>query len=320
MTRYFNTTKGSAMFDSSREYYDLEEVTAGLSKTLNEPVTPSMLYDYISTNKLTPYVLYSGIVYAAQYRAEFYDDKPTEVALINAPVSCRAYFKASINNIELLPHNIAPRIGYSSPLYMLDDLLTYKDSDTQAIISLKPVGYRLFSLDSEINEKSRYEVECTLKFKSRELIELTNQIIQNQAYHKLKDQLKEHQKTLKHLEAENKSLKLKLDRYDSGEASIQLLPVEKKNLINSLFKGAGIAIADYLWKMDSNKQIQKNQMVQQIKSILFNIQSPLLPKDFDVSKDSTINEWLTEVAPDYAKKGGRPKKDDDDDIILQMKK
>ena len=27
------------MFDSSREYYDLEEVAAGLSEILNEPVT-----------------------------------------------------------------------------------------------------------------------------------------------------------------------------------------------------------------------------------------------------------------------------------------
>lgn len=110
------------MFDSSREYYDLEEVAAGLSEILNEPVTPSMLYDYINIDKLIPYVLYSGVVYAAQYRTEFYDDKPTEVALINVPASCKAYFKATINNIELLPHDIAPRIGYSSPLYILEDL------------------------------------------------------------------------------------------------------------------------------------------------------------------------------------------------------
>ncbi len=34
---------------------DLEEVAEGLSEILNEPVTPSMLYDYISIDKLIPY-------------------------------------------------------------------------------------------------------------------------------------------------------------------------------------------------------------------------------------------------------------------------
>ena len=61
-------------------------------------------------------------------------------------------------------------------------------------------------------------------------------------------------------------------------------------------------------------------MVQQIKSILFKIHSPMVSEDLKVSKDDTINEWLTDVAPDYAKKGGRPKKDSNRDIILHMKK
>ncbi|WP_201574582.1 hypothetical protein [Psychrobacter sp. H8-1] len=127
-------------------------------------------------------------------------------------------------------------------------------------------------------------------------------------------------KTIKSLENENRSLKSKLDKYDSDKVTTQLLPVEKKNLITSLFKGTGIAIADYLWKMDKNKKIKKSQMVQQVKSILFNIDSPMISKDFEISKDDSISEWLKDVAPDYAKKGGRPKKDDNEDITLCMKK
>lgn len=46
----------------------------------------------------------------------------------------------------------------------------------------------------------------------------------------------------------------------------------------------------------------------------------MVSEDLKVSKDDTINEWLTDVAPDYAKKGGRPKKDSNRDIILHMKK
>lgn len=279
-----------------------------------------MLYDYIRINKLIPYVLYSGVVYAAQSRTVFYDNKPTEVVLINMSVSCKAYFKASIYNVELLPHGIAPKIGYSSPLYTLEDLLTYKDESMQALISLKPVGYRLFSLDSEINDNSRYELQCVLKFNSIDLIQFSNEIQTLLEFDNLMIQLNENKKTIKSLENENRSLKSKLDKYDSDKATTQLLPVEKKNLINSLFKGAGIAIADYLWEMDRDEQIKKNQMVQQLKSILFNIHSPLIPKNLQISKDDTINEWLTDIAPNYAKKGGRPKKDDNEDIILYMKK
>lgn len=308
------------MFDSSKEFYDLEEVIEGLSQILNEPVTPSMLYDYIRFNKLIPYVLYSGVVYAAQSRTVFYDDKPPEVALINMSVSCKAYFKASTYNVELLPHGIAPKIGYSSPLYTLEDLLTYKDESMQALISLKPVGYRLFSLDSEINENSRYELKCVLKFKSIDLIQFSNEIRTLLEFDNLMIQLNENKKIIKSLKNENRSLKSKLDKYDSDKIITQLLPVEKKNLITSLFKGTGIAIADYLWKMDKNKKIKKSQMVQQVKSILFNIDSPMISKDFEISKDDSISEWLKDVAPDYAKKGGRPKKDDNEDITLCMKK
>ena len=308
------------MFDSSKEYYDLEEVIEGLSQILKEPVTPSMLYEYIHINKLIPYVLYSGIVYAAEYRTVSYDNKPIKVSLINIAVSCKAYFKASTDNIELLPHSIAPRIGYSSPLYTLEDLLTYKDEDMQALISLKPVGYRLFSLDSERNENSKYELKCVLKFKSIDLIQFSNEIRILLEFDNLMIQLNENKKTIKSLESENKSLKSKINKYDSDKVTTQLLPVEKKNLITSLFKGTGIAIADYLWKMDKNKQIKKSQMVQQVKSILFNIDSPMISKDFEVSKNDSISEWLKDIAPDYAKKGGRPKKDDNEDIILCMKK
>lgn len=308
------------MFDSSKEYYDLEEVTEGLSQILKEPVTPSMLYDYIHINKLIPYVLYSGVVYAAQYKTVSYDNKPVEVGLFNIGVSCKAYFKALTDNIELLPHSIAPRIGYSSPLYTLEDLLTYKDDSMQALITLKPVGYRLFSLDSEINENSKYELKCVLRFKSIDLIQFSNEIQTLIEFEYLTFQLNENKKTIKSLKNENKSLKSKINKYDSEKVTMQLLPVEKKNLINSLFKGMGISIADYIWKMDADEKVKKGEMVQQIKSILHSVKSLMIPKDFQISKDATINEWLTDIAPDYAKKNGRPKKDDNKDIILHMKK
>lgn len=309
------------MFDNSREYYNLEEVKEGLSEIFSEPVTPSMLYDYIHISKLIPYVMYSGVVYASNYRTVFYDDKPTEVSLINLPVSCTAIFKASSDNIELLSHNIAPRLGISSPLYNLETLLTYKDESIKALEELKPVGYRLYCLDDEINESSKYDLKCELKFKSRDLIQFANQIREKLEFHNIMVELNEKKEIIKKLESENKSLRLDLNKYSSDRTTKQLHSIEKKNLINSLFKGLGIAVADYIWKMDDEERVMKKRMVQEVQSILYNIQSPMLPEEFEVSKNSTIDEWLKDIAPSYANPNGRPKnKDQEEQPILYMKK
>ena len=309
------------MFDNAREYYNLEEVKEGLSAIFSEPVTPSMLYDYIRINKLIPYVLYSGVVYAAEHRTVFSAKKPTEVGLINMSVSCTAIFKASIDNIELLSHSIVPRIGYSSLLYTLEDLLTYKDDKMQELIDLEPIGYRLFSLDSEINENSKYELKCELKFKSRDLIQFSNQVREKLEFHNIMVELNEKKEIIKKLESENKSLKLNLNKYSSDKNTKQLHSIEKRNLINSLFKGVGIAVADYIWKMDDKEKVMKKRMVQEVQSILYNIQSPMLPEEFEVSKNSTIDEWLKDIVPSYANPNGRPKNEDQEkQPTLYMKK
>ncbi len=309
------------MFDNSREYYNLEEVKEGLSEIFSEPVTHSMLYDYICINKLIPYVLYSGVVYAAEYRTVFSNNRPTAVGLLNMQVSCTAVFKASIDNIELLPHSVAPRIGYSSPLYTLEDLLTYKDDSMQVLIDSEPVGYRLFSLDSEINENSKYELKCELKFRSHDLIQFANQIREKLEFHNIMVELNEKKEIIKKLESENKSLRLDLNKHSSYQTTKQLHSIEKKNLIHSLFKGVGIAIANYIWKMDDKEKVMKKRMVQEVQSILYSIQSPMLPEEFEVSKTSTIDEWLKDIAPSYANPNGRPRnKDQEEQPILYMKK
>ena len=105
-------------------------------------------------------------------------------------------------------------------------------------------------------------------------------------------------------------------------------PIEKKNLISSLIKAFGIVTADYLWEMDVDKKIRKGMMIEQVKSILYKIESPMLahsinPELLDsikVSGETSIDKWLKDVAPAYAKKGGRSKKDDDEVIVLHLKK
>ncbi|UNK04446.1 hypothetical protein MN210_08860 [Psychrobacter raelei] len=94
----------------------------------------------------------------------------------------------------------------------------------------------------------------------------------------------------------------------------QLTALDNFNFERDKFIRTGQAIAKYIWSMDKDKKIRTGDMVQQIKKILY---------DIDPSKhreDETIKTWLSSVAPDYAKKKGRPNKNSPKEITLIMKK
>lgn len=184
-------------------------------------------------------------------------------------------------------------------------------------------GYVLYPSHYSGNDKIELEYQCELIFSSHDLEYILTVINRSHELPNLHNSLKNANRIISQKNKEIETLRKQLEKSQSKQdqyGTKGISPIEKTNLINSLFKGAGIAIADYLWEMDRDEQIKKNQMVQQLKSILFNIHSPLIPKNLQISKDDTINEWLTDIAPNYAKKGGRPKKDDNGDIILYMKK
>lgn len=315
------------MFNNSKEYYNLEEVMEGLTNIIGEPVTPSMIHDYIRINKLVPYVLYSGIVFGASHRT-VYHDKPIEVGLMNARATCTAIFKASIKNIELLPYNIAPRLGDSSPLFDLEEIISDRNKAMKLLEGMQPLGYRLYFLDGHINKESKEEPNCVLKFKSHDLIKFSSDINENIELNNLIKQVETQKKNIKNLNSKIKSYEIILNNIDSDKTNEKLHPIEKKNLISSLIKAFGTATAAYLWEMDVNKKIRKGRMIEQVKSILYKVESPMLahsinPELLDsikVSGETSIDKWLKDVAPAYAKKGGRSKKNDDEVIILHLKK
>ncbi len=117
-----------------------------------------------------------------------------------------------------------------------------------------------------------------------------------------------------------KELEKKLAHIEATALTNRFSKIDEKNLINSLLKGTGIAIAEYLWEMDIEKQIRKSDMARQVASILYKVHIPNLGKNLKISKETTISDWLIGVAPLHAKKGGRPTNDSDQDIILRMKK
>lgn len=199
------------MFNNSQEYYDLNDITNIFSNILGEKVTPAMLHDYIRMNKLIPYVLYSGVVFGASYRAEYYN-KPIKVELINMRVYCTALFKASIENIELLPLSVAARLGDSSPLYNLEEDLSDDKMPMTILEGLQPIGYRLFYTDGEINKHHNEQVSYELKFKSRDLIQFANEIQEKLQFNDLIEKLKIEKSIREQLEISVRSLELSLNQ------------------------------------------------------------------------------------------------------------
>lgn len=74
-------------------------------------------------------------------------------------------------------------------------------------------------------------------------------------------------------------------------------------------------IAKSIWDMDENQQIKTGDMVQYIKGLLLKFDQKNLPQN-----DETLADWLKDVKPTYATKGGRPPKDAPNKITLTFKK
>jgi len=90
--------------------------------------------------------------------------------------------------------------------------------------------------------------------------------------------------------------------------------IAKYNAHKALFIATGKAVASYLWSMDATQGIKTGDMVQQIIEVMHKVDANLLPDD------KAIRGWLSDIAPDYAKKGGKPPNNAPSVISLSMKK
>ncbi|MEN6671177.1 hypothetical protein AAJP47_12465 [Psychrobacter sp. B38] len=95
---------------------------------------------------------------------------------------------------------------------------------------------------------------------------------------------------------------------------VQLNGIAKYNADKAYIISTSQALAKYIWGMDTKKAIRTGDMVQQIRHVMHNVAPNLLPDD------KAIREWLSGIAPDYAKKGGKTPKDAPSEISLIMKK
>lgn len=121
------------------------------------------------------------------------------------------------------------------------------------------------------------------------------------------------------LTAENNELKKQLKKANTALADapadeVQLTGIAKYNADKAMVITTAKAIAKYIWSMDSTEAIRTGDMMQQVRHVMHNIEPELLPDD------KAIREWLSGIAPDYAKKAGKPSKNAPDEISLTMKK
>lgn len=114
---------------------------------------------------------------------------------------------------------------------------------------------------------------------------------------------------------DNASLKNQLTQQaEAPTDDIQLQGIAKYNADKAYVISTAKALANYIWSMDTNQVIRTGDMVQQVRHVMHSVAPKLLPDD------DAIRQWLSSIAPDYAKKGGKAPKDAPSEIPLIMKK
>lgn len=108
--------------------------------------------------------------------------------------------------------------------------------------------------------------------------------------------------------------KAKAELADKPAELKPLQGIAKHNAIKAYIISTSQALASYIWSMDTEKAIRTGDMVQQVRHVMHKAAPELLPDD------KAIREWLSSIAPDYAKKSGKPPKDAPSEISLIMKK
>ena len=134
-------------------------------------------------------------------------------------------------------------------------------------------------------------------------------------YRQNQSEIKELKAQLEKVNADNAALNEKLSNKTDVPADVEPLQgIAKYNANRAIYIATGQAVASYIWSMDTTQAIRTGDMVQQVRHVMHSINPDLLPDD------KAIREWLSNIAPDYAKKSGKNPKNAPDEISLIMKK
>ncbi len=134
-------------------------------------------------------------------------------------------------------------------------------------------------------------------------------------YKQNQNEIKELKAQLEKANADNAALNEQLSNKTDVPADVEPLQgIAKYNANRAIYIATGQAVASYIWSMDTTQAIRTGDMVQQVRHVMHSINPDLLPDD------KAIREWLSNIAPDYAKKSGKNPKNAPDEISLIMKK
>ena len=164
-------------------------------------------------------------------------------------------------------------------------------------------GRKFTSIEFGDNEIPSIIEFSDLRFPKADLDKLFNE--KNSELKSVKDELAD-------LKSQLSQAKAELANKPANE--VQLQGIAKYNADKSYVISTSKALANYIWSMDTKKAIRTGDMVQQIRHVMHNVAPNLLPND------KAIRDWLSGIAPDYAKKRGKTPKDAPREIPLIMKK
>jgi hypothetical protein len=141
----------------------------------------------------------------------------------------------------------------------------------------------------------------------------------SEIYRQNKSEIEELKAQLEKANADSAELKEQLNKANAALADkpaddLQLNGIAKYNADKSYVISTSQAFASYIWSMDAEKVIRTGDMVQQVRHVMHNVAPNLLPDD------KAIRDWLSGIAPDYAKKAGKTPKNAPNEISLIMKK
>ena len=318
-----------------QDYLDFDELITFLDQKgykWNARRTTDLLLEAITDSKLTPVFFYQGKItatYAKFVGANKWEEVKKDTCRLQGYFSANAYdlvglyqdyFNCVPNCLILNGQHVRPYKIFGNPAPVATDHQKRTEGIDTCFLHLScgsfVEGYRhtvseflypVEQLDSMFNRSNGDQLAIRIEENIQQKLG-ANQKISLDA-----------QAQIAQLTAENKELNKQLGKastvlIDAPADEVQLTGIAKYNADKAMVIITAKAIAKYVWSMDTTKAIRTGDMVQQVRQVMHSIDPKLLPDD------KAIRSWLSDIAPQYAKKGGQPPNDAPNEIPLIMKK
>lgn len=322
--------------------------------------TTDLLLEAITDSKLTPVFFYRGEItatYAKFVGANKWEEVKKDTCRLQGYFSANAYdlvdlyqdyFTCVPNCLTLNGQHVRPYKIFGNPAPVATDHQKRTEGIDTCFLHLSCGSfiegyghtvseflYPVEQLDSMFDRSNRDQLAIQLEEGTQQKLEGTQNIpaqqvkawlaSNNYIYKGFNDnipadpitqvkELTDAQATIKRITNDYEKPQAKAELADAAVDDKELSGLAKYNANKAYIKTTAKAIASYIWSMDTEQAIRTGDMVQQIRHVMHNVEPELLPDD------KAIRTWLSDIAPNYAKKGGKTSKNAPNEISLIMKK